>query len=107
MTTDPELLTADIPQPNAFDILIRFWPLIVALVLGAGILGESRYRLSNLESKIVHLEKHSNDKFSELAQELKDERRELMKVNRELRIGLGKMQLSMARICAKLDVECN
>lgn len=107
MTIDPDLLTADIPQPNAFEILIRFWPLIVALVLGAGILGESRYRLASLESKIVQLERSSNDRFGALAQESKDDRRELMKLNRELRNSLGKMQLSVARICAKLDVECN
>ena len=107
MTVDPELLTADIPQPNAFEVLVKFWPLIVALVLTAAIIGESRYRLASLESKIVHLEKHSDDKFGALARESKDDRRELMKLNRELRNSLGKMQLSVARICAKLDVECN
>jgi len=107
MTIEPDLITTDIPHPNAFEVLVKFWPLIVALVVTAAIIGESRYRLASLESKIVHFEKHNDDRFNAIAQESKDDRRELMKLNRELRNSLGKMQLSMARICTKLDVECD
>ena len=89
MLSDSDILTADIPHPNAFEVLVKFWPLIVALVLTAAIIGESRYRLASLESKIVHLEKHSDEKFGALAQESKDDRRELMKLNRELRNKAG------------------
>ena len=103
----PDLEPTQDIQPNAFTTLVNYWPLIVALVVGAGIIGESRYRLASLESKIVHFEKHNDDRFGALAQESKDDRRELMKLNRELRNSLGKMQLSMARICTKLDVECD
>ena len=92
---------------NAFRTLVTYWPLILALVFGAGILSEARYRLSDLESKFVQLEKRSDDRFNTLTAEMKEDRLELKKLNRELRVGLGKMQLSMARICVKLNVECD
>lgn len=92
---------------NAFKTLVTYWPLILALVFGAGIVGEARYRLSDLESKFVQLEKRSDERFSAITAEMKEDRKELKKLNQELRVGLGKMQLSMARICVKLDVECD
>jgi len=105
--TEATPLTQDIPSTNAFVILVRFWPLIIALIMAAGILGESRYRLSDLESKFIQLEKRSDDRFSAITEEMKEDRKELKKLNRELRVGLGKVQLSMARICVKLNVECD
>ena len=92
---------------NAFKTLVTYWPLILALVFGAGIVGDARYRLSDLETKFIQLEKRSDDRFNTLTAEMKEDRKELKKLNRELRVGLGKMQLSMARICVKLDVECD
>jgi len=92
---------------NAFKTLVTYWPLIVALVIGAGTISEARYRLTNLESKLIQLEKRSDDRFAAIYAELKEDRRELKKLNRELRVGLGKVQLSMARICVKLNVECD
>ena len=95
------------PGSNAFKTLVTYWPLILALVFGAGILSEARYRLTDLESKFVQLEKRSDERFSAITAEMKEDRKELKKLNQELRVGLGKMQLSMARICVKLDVECD
>jgi len=68
---------------------------------------EARYRLADLENKFVQLEKRSDDRFNTISAEMKEDRRELKKLNSELRVGLGKVQLSMAKICAKLDVECD
>ena len=94
-------------KDNAFKTLVTYWPLLVALIIGAGILSEARYRLADVENKFIQLEKRSEDRFNTISVEMKEDRRELKKLNSELRVGLGKVQLSMAKICAKLDVECD
>ena len=92
--------------PNAFQLLRSYWPLIAALVIGAGGMWEGRYRLEALEAKVSVIEKQNNDRFDTLTKERKEARIEMQKMNRELRDGLGRVQLSMARICTKLDVDC-
>ena len=94
-------------KDNAFKVLVTYWPLLVALFIGAGIVSEARYRLADLENKFIQLEKRSDDRFNTITAERKEDRRELKKLNSERRVGLGKVQLSMAKICAKLDVECD
>ena len=93
-------------ETNSFAVLVRYWPLIVALVMCAGILGESRFRLSSLESKLVQNEQRNEARFHGVSEELKEHNAKRAKLNHELVMGLGRVQLSLARICAKLDVAC-
>ena len=78
---------------------LQLWPFVMALVIGAGVTAEARYRLSALEQREERNETQQEARYDET-------NRELRKMNTELRTGLGKVQLSMARICIKLDVQC-
>ena len=91
--------TADLP-PSPLMRFMAFWPVIVLLVGGAAVVGEARYRLSDLETKVKSGEKQQQVRYETINKELKS-------MNNELRNGLGRVQLSMARICIKLDVACD
>ena len=60
-------------KDNAFKVLVTYWPLLVALFIGAGILSEARYRLADLENKFVQLEKRSDDRFNTISAEMKED----------------------------------
>ena len=92
--------TADIDRPGPFKAFVTLWPLVVLLVTGAAVVGEARYRLGHLEIKV-------HDGAKTQIRRADATSRELRKLNDELRTGLGRVQLSMARICIKLDVECD
>jgi len=91
--------TADLP-PSPLVRFMAFWPVIVLLVGGAAVVGEARYRLSHLEGEVHQNEQQQEVRYEAMAKELQS-------MNNELRNGLGRVQLSMARICIKLDVECD
>jgi len=91
--------TADITPPSAIKAIMTLWPLVLLLITGAAVVGEARYRLGHLETKVHEGERTQENRYDST-------NRELRKMNHELRTGLGKVQLSMARICIKLDVEC-
>jgi hypothetical protein len=80
--------------------IITYWPLVMLLVGGAAAVGEARYRLGRLEGDVT-----AKSQRHELRSQRTNE--EIRRMNEELRIGLGKVQLSQARICAKLDVRCD
>ena len=92
-------MTTDLTPPGLLKSIMTLWPIVLLLVGGAAVVGEARYRLGHLETKVHESEKTQSSRYDAT-------NRELRKMNNELRIGLGKVQLSIARICIRLDVEC-
>ena len=80
--------------------IVGVWPLILFLIASAGIVGEARYRLAALEDRVARNEAQNAQRMTETSASLR-------RMNDELRTGLGKVQLGMARICIKLNVECD
>jgi hypothetical protein len=80
--------------------VLQVWPLVVFLVAVSGVIAEARYRLSALEGRVEQSRAQQEQRYDTTNKELR-------KMNNELRMGLGRVQLSMARICIKLDVECD
>ena len=93
-------MTSEVSPSGLLRSVTTLWPVVVLLVGGAAVVGEARYRLNDLEAKVVGQERTQAQRYEATNQELR-------KMNNELRIGLGKVQLGMARICIKLDVECD
>lgn len=80
--------------------VLAVWPLVLFLIAGAAVVGEARYRLASLEDRVKRNETQGEQRNTETNASLR-------RMNDELRTGLGKVQLGMARICIKLDVECD
>jgi len=86
--------------PPGIKQTLQLWPLVLFLLAGAGAVAEARYRLAALEGRVERSESQQEARYDST-------NKALHTMNDELRTGLGKVQLSMARICIKLDVECD
>ena len=102
-------MAQDVTDPGTK--LQRWWPIIVALLLGAVAVGRSEIEVAYTKERVSRLEAAAasyarQEEVDRLDRGIATQVRTGNELDREMRNAIGKLQLNIARICVKVGADC-
>ena len=93
-------------QPSSLQTVLRYWPILVALLLASVAVGEARWQIVAHTQRIAHIEEDIRTQGADQKRQLErfgDDRR----INdKEVRQALGIIQLNIAKLCQSAELDC-